>query len=103
MRITMVNAPLLPVPPVLGGPIERTLYETARTIRDPKSRVISLWAKELADCSDMDRKIFFHVNIKKEERHVSRVLNGRIPPELQNRRRARNLKTCRCCTHILDS
>lgn len=90
MNITMVNAPLLPVPPVLGGPIERTLYETAKAIRRPRLTVISPWAVELDTWKGLDRNIFFHVNVHQEERHVRQVFGGDLPPELQNRRGARH-------------
>ena len=90
MHITMVNAPLLPVPPVLGGPIERTLYETALAIKNPKMTVISPWAKEVTQWADVPENLFYHVDIKKQGRYVHDVLGDQLPKGFKNKRRARH-------------
>lgn len=101
MHVTMVNAPLLPVPPVLGGPIERTLYETALAIKKPKMTVISPWAKEVATWTDVPEQTFYHVDIKKQGRHVRDVLGEQLPGHLNDSQRARHFYYLNGVTEVL--
>lgn len=103
MHITMVNAPLLPVPPVLSGPIEHTLYETALAIQKPKMTVISPWAKQVVDWEDVPEDIFYHVDIKVQTRKVRDVLGDDLPDALQDRRRARHFYYLNGVTDVLES
>lgn len=98
MHITMVNAPLLPVPPVLGGPIERTLYETALAIGKPKMTVISPWAKDVVHwAQQVPEHVFYHVDIKQQMRYVRDVLGAHMP----NTRHARHFAYLNGVTEVL--
>lgn len=63
MKVTMINAEWLPVPPVLGGAVEETLFETATSIRDPKLTVISPWVAALNGAGGVPDGVFHHVDI----------------------------------------
>ncbi|MFT5367967.1 MAG: spore coat protein SA [Candidatus Latescibacterota bacterium] len=102
MHVTMVNAPLLPVPPVLGGPIERTLYETALAIDQPKMTVISPWRKEVANWEDVPEGVFYHVDRNAQARKVRDVLGEHLPDELQDRRRAGHFYYLNGVTDLLE-
>lgn len=75
----MINSEELPVPPVLGGAIEQTLFETATGIQNPRMTVISVWSKYL---TAFDSHTFYHVDIAAEARAVERALGNDLPPEL---------------------
>ncbi|MFT5367661.1 MAG: spore coat protein SA [Candidatus Latescibacterota bacterium] len=77
LTVTMVNAEKLPVPPVLGGAVEHTLYETATMLKNPRFSVISPWSKALQNAPEYDSKKFFHVNIKTQKRHFPSQKNNR--------------------------
>lgn len=82
MRIAAVATEKLPVPPVLGGAIEHTLFETAETIDGLEFLVVSPWRKEL------ENKVFtsnyHHVDIgaqrRRFEQTLGKVLYDRISP-----------------------
>ena len=58
MKVSLINAEWLPVPPVLGGAVEETLYETATLMKSPDFTVISPWAKEVSTdlCEDLSSR-----------------------------------------------
>jgi spore coat protein SA len=89
MKIAMINAEWLPVPPVLGGAVEATLYETARAIRQPELEVISPWVEELTDAPPEPPGVFRHVRIRDQEAHVRATLGDRLPPGFRDRNAAR--------------
>lgn len=90
MHVTMVNAPLLPVPPVLGGPIEHTLYETALAIKRPKMSVISLGDQACQKrFDDLPKGVFHHVDLVAQRKRVQRILGKRGRRFFQNRAEAR--------------
>ena len=89
MRIALVNAEWLPVPPVLGGAVEATLYETARAIRTPELVVVSPWARDLANAPPELPGVFHHVDVREQEAHVRGTLGNRLPASFRNRRAAR--------------
>lgn len=100
MHVALVNAPLLPVPPVLGGPIERTLYETAMGLKHPKMSVISLWADGVADWQTPS-DVFYHVNVKKQAEHIQSVFDGRLPDGLKDKKNARHFYYVNGVTDLL--
>jgi len=100
MHVALVNAPLLPVPPVLGGPIERTLYETAMGLKNPKMSVISLWADGVKDW-ETPTDVFYHVNIKKQAEHVRSVFDGQLPDGLKDKKNARHFYYVNGVTDLL--
>ncbi len=84
MNLAMVNGELLPVPPVLGGAIEHTLFETVRSLGRSGMSVISAWAREL-DGIDLDpASTFYHVDLQEQEQRVLRALSGNLPAGLED-------------------
>lgn len=49
MKIAVLNAEPYPVPPALGGPIARTIYETALAFPPDRMCVVSAWSDRLDD------------------------------------------------------
>jgi len=89
MRVTMVNAEWLPIPPVLGGAVEQTLYETATAVRDPVLSVISPWSRALNGEGGGPSAIFHHVHISEQALRVREALEGEMPSILDYRGAAR--------------
>ena len=84
MKVALINAEWLPVPPVLGGPVEETLYETAISIRNPELTVISPWADALRKTPIQPSGIFYHVDIPAQKKSVMDLMGDRAPPAMQN-------------------
>jgi spore coat protein SA len=73
MRVAVVHAEVLPIPPVLGGAIGQIVYETVAAMPDIEWQVISRWDKAL-DSLKVDGR-FFYVNIDSRLAAVRRVLH----------------------------
>jgi spore coat protein SA len=99
MKVTMVNAEWLPVPPVLGGPVEQTLFETAMAVRDPELTVISRQSKALNGAGV--KGIFHHVDIHAQAARVKGVLGDRLPPLLRDPNEARRFYYLNGVTDLL--
>lgn len=78
MKITLINAEWLPVPPVRGGAVEHTVYDTAISTVNHNMSVISPWDERLERCSDSEG-IFHHVNLADETRRICDTLAGHVP------------------------
>ena len=74
MKVAIVNSDLLPVPPVLGGPIEQMLFETATSLKGLDLSVISRWASEVNGATGADPGMFFHVDIGAQKDRLRRAL-----------------------------
>ena len=74
MKVAIVHAEWLPVPPALGGPIEQTLYETALGIKDPELTVISRWHTSLKAFGKGPARVFYHVDIEGEKERIKQTL-----------------------------
>jgi spore coat protein SA len=66
MKIAVLNAEYYPVPPALGGPISRTIYETAQAYSPDEMIVISSWDPGLQDW-DYDTTQFHHIRLEADE------------------------------------
>ena len=86
MKVTMVNAEWLPVPPVLGGAVEETVFETAKAISDPELTVISPWVEALEDVGDRPSNVFYHVDIHAEIAKVREIFGDRMPPGMRRQK-----------------
>ena len=79
MKVTMVSGERVPVPPIFGGPIPQTLFETAVSIRDPELTVISRWSDALKGLEIHPAHIFYHVDIDAQRKSVKDALGDRMP------------------------
>jgi spore coat protein SA len=102
MKVALVNADLLPVPPVLGGAIEHTLFETAMAIRRPQVTVISPWSRSLKKCEGLDRGTFRHVHISNQEKKARRLLGPKRIHNLMSPREARLFHYASGVADLLD-
>ena len=89
MKVTMINAEWLPIPPVLGGAVEETIFETALAIRDPELTAISPWHDLIHTLPTCPKEIFHHVHISKQEEKIKELLQDQFPPKMQNPKSAR--------------
>lgn len=101
LKVTMINAEWLPVPPVLGGPIEETLYQTAIAIQNPKFTVISPWVDALKESDSYPKDIFYHVDIESEKKHIKSILGNHHLSVLENDSNARYFSYLNGVTHLL--
>lgn len=79
----MINAENLPVPPVLGGAIEQTLFETALSIHNPEMTVISPWADTLKNAG-ANKQIFHHVDILAHKHQFQKIFSTWKPIGMKN-------------------
>lgn len=61
LRVAVVHAEVLPIPPVLGGAIGQTIYETVMGMPDVAWTVVSRWDDALVDVAKDAR--FYYVDI----------------------------------------
>ena len=101
MKVTMVHSEWFPVPPVLGGPISQTLFETAVSIRDPVVTVISPWSDALKGLEVSPAGIFYHVDVDAQAEKVKQVLGDRLPPGLRTGVAARRFNYLNGVTDLL--
>ena len=75
LRVGVVHAEVLPIPPVMGGAIGQTIFDTVVGMPDVDWTVISRWDDVL---SDLERDARFHyVDIDARLADVRRVFAGR--------------------------
>lgn len=72
------------MPPVLGGAVEQTLYETALSIQNPQLSVISPWHPALKKEDTCDK--FHHVKVSQQVQKSKKLFGPNLPPPLQNPR-----------------
>lgn len=101
MKIALINSEWLPVPPVMGGAIEQTLYETALAIRDPKTVVISPHADALETIS-YPSDIFFHIPIDTYKNAITKKLGSTLPADLKNPSKAQYFYYLNGVTELLQ-
>ena len=101
MKITMIHSEWFPVPPVLGGPIAQTLFETAVSIHDPAITVISPWSDALEGLEISPTGIFHHVDIEAQSEKVMQTLGNRLPSGLKTGAAARSFHYLNGVTDLL--
>ena len=84
MKVTLVNEELLPVPPVLGGPVEQVLYETAISVKGTELTAISPFAEQLNGLDMEPAGMFFHVNVDEEASRLRAVMGAEALSHLQD-------------------
>ena len=88
MRVTAICSEKLPIPPVLGGAVEQSVYEIALNILNPEISVISPWSEDLKN-ENYDQGIFYHVNIKAQIKRIVDVLDKNLPSSLNHHQQAK--------------
>jgi spore coat protein SA len=100
MKITMVHGEWLPVPPVLGGPVEQILYETAMAVQEPELTVISRWDTAFFENGVPEK--FHHVDLDAQETEIKRVMKG-VPAQLQSQEARQRFCYLNGATNILNT
>lgn len=88
MRIALVDSELLPVPPVLGGAVEQTLYETVCDLESHACCVISRWSDRLEGRIDREDSRFRYVDLVKHRARFTSLVGDFRPSGFEDPRRA---------------
>jgi len=102
MKITLINSEHLPVPPVLGGAIETTIFETALSIKPFHMSVISPWVKQLDQEAITPPNVFHHVDIGSEKRYMHQILGSQLDSILQGAESPKHIYYLHGVTNLIE-